>query len=75
MACDFLFASGVHLGCDTGLSFAEFRAIAKAEKNKRQIQKGERYTKQYNKNDGEAYTFRAITDIHKICLVHDLYSE
>ena len=57
--------------CD--FSFSEKRVIAKARRNKYRITKGDMYLKQNNKFSGEIYTFRAIPEIHAICINHDLY--
>ena len=55
------------------LTFNEKRAIVKARRNKWKIKKGQVYSKQVNKMDGEIYNFKSIPEIHEICLKHDLY--
>ena len=54
-------------------SFSELRLIVKARRSNYKIKKGQYYTKQVNKFDGEIYTFKAIPEMHKICINHDLY--
>lgn len=73
MACDFLLAN--ILDTLEYLSFSEKRSIVNARRNQWEIQKGEIYTKQFCLDGGVAYTFRAITAIHEICLEYDLYPE
>ena len=70
MASDWLCAQGWD---GMGFSRPELRAISKAQKNKWKIQKGEKYTRQCTDDHGEIGTFVAITDIHNICIKHDLY--
>lgn len=70
MASDFILANSIN---GYGYSFAELRVIAKAKKSKFRILKGEKYLNQRNKCDGDIYTFRAIPEMHAICLAHDLY--
>jgi hypothetical protein len=55
------------------LSFSEWRQVVKAKRKRWKIRPGERYVKQVNKTDGELFTFRAIPEIHEICLKLDLY--
>lgn len=64
--------------CQQGLgnvdfSFSEYRAITKAKKQGWKIKKGQEYIRQNNVQDGEPYTFKAIPELHQICLDHDLY--
>ena len=70
MASEFIFNSGIN---GFGYSFAELRVIAKAKKNKFKIVKGQKYTKQNNKYNGELYTFKAIPEMHQICIDHNHY--
>tara|TARA_R110001632_G_scaffold136095_1_gene251644 strand:- start:67 stop:342 length:276 start_codon:yes stop_codon:yes gene_type:complete len=70
MASDFILASGSD---GFGYSFAELRVIAKAKKHNYKIVKGQKYIKQNNKADGELYTFKAIPEMHQICLDHGHY--
>ena len=54
-------------------TFSELRAIAKHKKCKFIIKKGDTYIKQNNKMDGNFYTFRAIIDLHDMCIKYNLY--
>jgi hypothetical protein len=58
-------------GC--GLSFSELRSVAKAKRNKWKIIKGQKYFKQGNVQDGELRSFKAIPEIHDICIKYDYY--
>ena len=70
MACEFIFSEGVN---GFGYSFQELRIIAKAKKNMCKIKKGDKYINQTMRYEGELYTFKAIPEMHLICLNHDLY--
>lgn len=73
-ACSFLF--GLNDPAEIGLAFPEKRAAVKARQNKYAIQKGEKYIRQFNSDDsGNTWTFRAIPEIHEICVKHKLYEE
>lgn len=72
-ACDFLFE--VLFDVLGELSFREKRSIVIARRNNRMITKGERYIRQFNTDGSYAWTFRAIPEIHSICLKFDLYCE
>ena len=54
-------------------SVKELREIVKARKNGFKINKGDRYINQRNVYDGRFCTFRAIPEIHEICINHDIY--
>jgi hypothetical protein len=70
-ACNFLFEMD---NADT-LTFTEKRAVVKARSNKN-ILKGQEYVRQFNCDDsGNAWTFRAIPEIHEICMKLKLYYE
>ncbi len=70
MASEFILAHGVN---GNGYSFSELRVVAKAKKNKFKIVKGQKYIRQNNTFEGELYTFKAIPEMHQICIDHDLY--
>ena len=70
MASEFIRNYGIN---GFGYSFSELRAIAQAKRNNYKIVKGQAYIKQVNKFDGEVYTFKAIPEMHQICLAHNLY--
>lgn len=55
-------------------TFAELRQIVKARKKGWKILKGEKYIRQTCKND-HIYAFKAIPEIHKICIKYDMYHE
>ena len=55
-------------------SFSEWRAIIKARNNNWKIQKGQKYLNQRNVQEGQIYTFKAIPEIHDLCVKHDLYN-
>ena len=69
-ACDWVLRHGWH---GMGLTFSELRSIAKAKSNNWRIVKGQKYLRQTNIQDGELRTFKAIPEIHAICLAHDYY--
>ncbi len=71
-ACHFILASGIN---GFGYSFSELRAIAKAKRKGYKILKGDKYIRQNNLFDGELYTFKAIPEMHDICINHGLYEE
>lgn len=55
-------------------TFSELRSLVKAKNNGWKIKKGEKYTIQICKNHkAKSYTFRAIPEIHNICIKYDLY--
>ena len=72
MACDWLFNMGIR---ESGIkfTFSEYRSIIKAKQNNHKIQVGENYLYQFNVDGGDNWSFRAIPEIHKICLKYDLY--
>lgn len=69
-ACLWLLRDGID---GNGYTRTELRAISRARKNNWCIVPGDKYLRQNNKLFGEAYTFKAIPGIHKICVEHDLY--
>jgi hypothetical protein len=72
-ACDFLFE--LDDPCELGLTFIEKREVVRARQKGYKILKSERYVRQFNKDGGNTWTFRAIPTIHDICVKHDLYAE
>lgn len=60
---------------DVKLTFGELRAVVLARREGWKICPGMKYTYQFNECTGETYSFRARTDIHRICLKYDLYPE
>ena len=56
-------------------TFSERKLIVKAYRNNWKIKKGERYTYQSMVCCGEFYVFKAITDLHFICIKYDIYED
>jgi hypothetical protein len=71
-ACAWVLNNGIY---GMGFTMKEKRALVKARRNRWKIIKGQKYIKQGNVQNGEIYTFKAIPEIHEICLKHDLYCE
>ena len=71
MACEWFNNSGYI--AEEELTKEELAAYKKAEDSNFEIKKGEEYIRQNNKYDGEIYTFRAIPEMHEICIKYDLY--
>lgn len=69
-ACEWLLNYG--LG-QVDFTFAEYRTIAKAKRNKWRVKKGETYLSQCNVQDGDIQTIKAIPAIHDLCVKYDLY--
>ncbi len=69
-ACEHVLAEGID---GAGYTRPELRSLLKARKNKWLIVKGQKYISQNNKFDGRIYTFKAIPEIHEICIKYDLY--
>ncbi len=72
MACEWVLTAGLDIA---DFSMREKRLLVKAKKNKYKIDKGQKYIRQGNIQYGELYTFKAIPEIHQICLDHDIYCE
>jgi len=68
--CDYLFESEI-----TGFTIAEYRAIVRAKRNRFMIKKGQEYLRQANVCGGDFMVFRAIPEIHDICLKYDIYQD
>lgn len=58
---------------DYTFTFYEWRQIIKARDNDWKISPGDLYLYQRNKYEGNFYTFRAIPEIHDICIKYDYY--
>ena len=69
MACEWINESWGH--CT--FSMKELRVIAKARKDGFKIKKGDKYINQRNIFDGRFYTFRAIPEVHEICIKNNIY--
>ena len=72
-ACEFVFNGDIN----RGFTFSEYRAIIKARNNGYRILKGEKYIRQFigDSISGEVWSFKAIPDIHAICLKYDFYED
>ena len=57
------------------LTFAQKRIIITVWNDGRKIREGTKYLKQNNKQSGKIYTFRAIPEIHDVCIKNDVYYE
>ena len=68
-ACVWLFESDYRYG----LTISEYRSIIKAQRNGCRIKAGSKYIYQCGKYEGDFYVFRAIPEIHAICLKYDMY--
>lgn len=55
------------------LTFSEKRSIAKLKANEWKIKKGQMYERQFNIQEGQAYTFKSLPEIVKICQKLHLY--
>jgi hypothetical protein len=47
--------------------------LATAKANRYKIQKGQKYIRQCNANDGRLETFIAIPEVHAICMKYQVY--
>ena len=70
MACDWVLQFGID---GNGFTRPELRALSRARKSNWKIIKGQGYIRQGNEFEGELYTFRAIPEIHAICIKYDIY--
>lgn len=57
------------------MNYSEKRSIAKANKNNWLIQVGEKYIYQANIWGGDFNVYKAIPDIHDICVKYSLFEE
>lgn len=64
-----------YVGKHERLTFTELRAIAQLKANNWMIMPGQAYIKQWNKMDGEHYTFKTLPHIYKICVKYKLYGD
>jgi hypothetical protein len=53
----------------------DYRAYIRAKQNRFKIQIGEKYIRQSNVTDGDFYCFKAIAEMHRICIKYDLYPD
>lgn len=67
---------GRHVGAPwQKMSFSELRSIARLKANNWRIVKGQLYIKQFNKQQGQYYTFYTLPDILRICVKYKLYGD
>ncbi len=59
----------------SGMTFSERRALVRYRQKKRKILKGEIYVRQFNKYEGDVYTWVADRDLFKIFCKYDLFPE
>lgn len=57
------------------LSFGEIRILVSYHRNKRRIMPGELYVRQFNKYEGDAYTWIAHKGIFDLLCRHKLFPE
>lgn len=57
------------------LSFAERRILITYERNNRRIMPGELYVNQFNKYEGDTYTWRAHKGIYDLLCKHGIFPE
>lgn len=74
MACDWI-RNTVGSDIIEHLSFAEKRAVVKARRNNYLVVPGEHYIRQFISCCGEVYVYKAIPEIHSICINNDLYED
>lgn len=76
MACDWI-REGLlsYHELPDNITFGEKRLIAAAKIKQWKILKGERYLRQTMIGDGGMYEFKAIPEMHKICVKYELYPE
>jgi hypothetical protein len=55
-----------------GMTFSELRSLSIYQKNKHKILKGEIYISQFNKYEGDVYTWNCKKDIFKILCKYNL---
>lgn len=73
-ACDWI-TEGLDYFVDE-LTFAEKRIVVKARQNGWRIMKGEKHLRStFIGCDEEIYTWRAIIDIHKLCMKYEIYQD
>lgn len=70
-ACDFITEA---LGA-VPFTISDLRKIVKARRQGWQIQPGQRYVRQFNRDGSDTWTFRAIPEMHELCLERGLYPE
>jgi len=73
-ACPWIFNGDI--GPEYYAADDELKIIAAARKARGRIRKGQKYMKQaVVGSDGKVFSFRAIPEMHEICLKYGLYEE
>lgn len=57
------------------MTFAERRVVVKARANGWKIKKGQKYVRQFNTDGSYTWTFRAIPEMHDICIKYEMYPD
>ena len=57
------------------LTFSEKKIVVRQKRNGWKIRKGQQYIRQFNKGCGDVWVFKAIPEIHELCLKYDLYED
>lgn len=70
-ACVFL----LNYGFPDRLPISEFRHIVRAKRNGYKIVKGQKYIQQVNIQDGDFFIYKAIPEIHDICIKYGYYDD
>lgn len=55
------------------MTFSERKSIVKARNNKGKILKGSKYLYQFLVDGDDSWSFRAIPELHQICLKYEIY--
>jgi len=69
-ACEYILNNGIN---GLGWTISELRIIVKAKRKGYKIIKGEKYIHQVGIYNGDFGVFKAIPEIHELCLKYDLY--
>lgn len=57
------------------MTFSEAKEYVKAMRNGFKIKKGELYVKQFNKDGGDTWTYKAIPAMHAIAIKYDVFDD
>lgn len=76
-ACEYMldFGSFNEFCQGSELTFAEKRSLVRAKQKKYKIYKGDSYLRQFLNQDGDSYEFKAIAEIHEICVKYKIYQD
>lgn len=73
--CDACYWIENYINDGVTFTIADYRTIVRAKRNGWKIQPGQQYVKQFNTNGNDTWTFRAIPEIHELCVKYELYEE